>query len=544
MSSIGNAFGNNDFTIEFYINPVLDANRYVLSSGYFIANQWYIALVSTGSLQFWLFDYNSTGVPFLITPANTLTANTSYHVALVRKGATYIFFINGINTVQYISPVPYNIGNNTSIISIGYLAPSGFSYFNGKIDELRITNGIARYTTNFTVSIPTTGYPSIGAPFNVNLLSQAQSLTTETAISASSAAVSTSNLVIDPYYNKVTTLLHFNDGTFADNSVFNNQPANTLTTYSTAQTTIIGTLPIGSSYFNGSSQIIYPYINGVFATYSFTNGNGIGATGPTSVIYSGYSVVLSGGIQYWTVPATRNYTFVIAGAGNINTNSLNSVTTGYGVMMIASYSLIAGSIIAILVGQQGINYNGGSGGAGGTFICSVTSVGALSSATKLFIAGGAGGIGYESNAYANTNVNGTFSNIGQNGTGGNAAAGGAGPNGGSINSQSNYKFADAGAGFSGNSAWGGVGCSQSFTNGGTGGISAPNGNSGYGGFGGGGCEGNYGGGVGGGGGGYGGGGSGSSDGQGSGGGGGGSFDITNTYSGTITNSGMGYVIIY
>jgi len=257
MSSIGNAFGNNDFTIEFYINPVLDTNRYVLSSGYFIANQWYIYLLSTGVLQFYVFDYNSTGTPLLATAVNTLTANTSYHVALVRKGATYIFFINGINTVQYISQVPYNIGNNTSIISIGYLAPSGFSYFNGKIDELRITNGIARYTTNFTVSIPTTGYPSIAAPFNVNLLSQAQSLTTETAISASSAAVSTSNLVIDPYYNKVTTLIHFNDGTFADNSVFNNKPINTLTTYSTAQTTVIGTIPIGSAYFNGSSQLIY-----------------------------------------------------------------------------------------------------------------------------------------------------------------------------------------------------------------------------------------------------------------------------------------------
>jgi hypothetical protein len=47
MSSIANIFGNNDFTIEFYMNAVMDISRYVLSSGYFITNQWYIYLLNT-----------------------------------------------------------------------------------------------------------------------------------------------------------------------------------------------------------------------------------------------------------------------------------------------------------------------------------------------------------------------------------------------------------------------------------------------------------------------------------------------------------------
>ena len=256
MSSIANIFGNNDFTIEFYINPVLDSNRYVLSSGYFITNQWYIYLLSNGTLQFYLYDYSSSS-PLLTTATSSyfLTANTTYHIALVRKGATYIMYINGVNITQYISQILYSVSNSNSIISIGYLTPTGFSYFNGKIDELRITNGIARYITNFTIPFTGSGFPSIGAPYNINLLSQAQSLTSETAVSAASSA--TSNISVDPYYNKVTSLIHFNDASFADTSVYSLPNSNISTTYNTLQSVKIGTITTGGGYFNGSNQLVY-----------------------------------------------------------------------------------------------------------------------------------------------------------------------------------------------------------------------------------------------------------------------------------------------
>lgn len=314
---------------------------------------------------------------------------------------------------------------------------------------------------------------------------------------------------------------------------------------------IIGFPTIGnriklSDFYGKESTILYT----MTYPFTFTNMNATGATGPTSISYTSIPgentpnvLTLSSGIQYFTVPQSRVYNFTIAGAGVQNINSLNSINTGYGIVLTVSYNLIKGNQLAILVGQQGSISGGKTGGCGGTFVYNNTT------STLLFVAGGAGGIGYESNTGANSTVNGTLSTTGRNGvvwnSGANAGTGGIGPNGSVAATNTAYRWGDGGAGFSGNGAWSGrygnaSGVAYSFTNGGKGGI---NNSIAVGGFGGGGSGGSYGGGSGGGGGGYGGGGAGGSDSSGAGGGGGGSYDITNTYSGSATNSGMGYVII-
>jgi hypothetical protein len=217
--------------------------------------------------------------------------------------------------------------------------------------------------------------------------------------------------------------------------------------------------------------------------------------------------------------------------------------------MNASTSLTRGQRIAILVGQRGLN-NGDGGG--GTFVASVTGVGALSTSTPLFVAGGAGGPGGEYDTYdegTNNNINGVMSTTGADGKGDNVGAGGGiGPNGGKAPPDYWVSAADGGAGFAGNggfNAWpfGSINnVPKSFKNGGKGGTNG-DGIVGKGGFGGGAAYGPYGNRVGGGGGGYGGGGSGATNGDGAGGGGGGSYDITGVYSGSATNSGQGYVTV-
>ncbi|GAX83316.1 hypothetical protein CEUSTIGMA_g10742.t1 [Chlamydomonas eustigma] len=261
---------------------------------------------------------------------------------------------------------------------------------------------------------------------------------------------------------------------------------------------------------------------------------------------------VNNGIQYWTVPITQTYTIVAAGAGQKNTSSTNSVNVGYGVVLTASFNLTAGTVLAILVGQQGLNSGEFSGGSGGTFVCTIPdSTYSPINATPLLIAGGSAGIGYESYTSANENVNGTISttaNSGQSGQYGNppnaSGTGGTGPNGSTAPTNSAYSWGDGGAGFSGNGAWSGKygsssNTSLSFTNGGTGSMNGT-----YGGFGGGGSSSPSGGyAVGGGGGGYGGGGVGGSDSFGAGGGGGSSYDASSAYKGSVSNSGMGYVMI-
>ena len=76
-----------------------------------------------------------------------IAINTWYHVALVRNGSNMLSFLNGnlVNT-QTISITTKDVGTT---FNIGTNNNTG-NYFNGYIDEVRITKGIARYTSNFT----------------------------------------------------------------------------------------------------------------------------------------------------------------------------------------------------------------------------------------------------------------------------------------------------------------------------------------------------------------------------------------------------------
>ena len=74
-----------------------------------------------------------------------ITTNTWYHIALVRNSGTSTLYVNGTSVGS---------GTTTGNCSGTYLAIGGYyntSYlYQGYLDELRITKGVARYTTNFT----------------------------------------------------------------------------------------------------------------------------------------------------------------------------------------------------------------------------------------------------------------------------------------------------------------------------------------------------------------------------------------------------------
>ena len=87
-----------------------------------------------------------------VTP---IPLNTWTHVAVVRSGSTFTVYINGIadGIVTYAGAIPVISG---ATLFIGTIDPS-VNWLNGYIDELRFSNGIARWTANFTP--PTAPYP-------------------------------------------------------------------------------------------------------------------------------------------------------------------------------------------------------------------------------------------------------------------------------------------------------------------------------------------------------------------------------------------------
>lgn len=78
--------------------------------------------------------------------ANAKPTNQWFHVACVKNGSSYTAYINGVS----IGSTTIALSNKTlSTWKIGYYSGST-GYMAGYIDDLRITKGIARYTTNFT----------------------------------------------------------------------------------------------------------------------------------------------------------------------------------------------------------------------------------------------------------------------------------------------------------------------------------------------------------------------------------------------------------
>jgi hypothetical protein len=138
-------FGTGDFTIEVwaYINSI----------------NLYAGFIDTrtlgATLQNWVFGVYASGgnkLDFIygstrLTSAATASTGQWTHFAVTRSSGTIRLFINGvvdINTATYTSAI--NASRTQPVVG-AVIDPY---YLNGYIDDLRITNGYARYTANFT----------------------------------------------------------------------------------------------------------------------------------------------------------------------------------------------------------------------------------------------------------------------------------------------------------------------------------------------------------------------------------------------------------
>lgn len=172
----GNAdfdFGTGDFTIEmWFYSTATNASKSLVTYG-----------DNGGGRAGWITLYDSSGITFagssngtafdisnITTSGVTFSQNTWYHLAIVRNGTSFKIYIDGTERANGTSSssifVPSAINgsyyyNNVNFGVIYYpvntwgTGPYGFV---GYQDEIRISKGIARYTSNFTPSTtPFTG---------------------------------------------------------------------------------------------------------------------------------------------------------------------------------------------------------------------------------------------------------------------------------------------------------------------------------------------------------------------------------------------------
>ena len=99
--------------------------------------------------------YRTNGTAY---PANqAISLNTWHHVALSRSGTTLKTFFNGSTIGTFAGVTQAYLSSNT--LNIGRNPGGNNAFFNGYIDDLRITKGVARYTGNFTP--PAAPFPDI-----------------------------------------------------------------------------------------------------------------------------------------------------------------------------------------------------------------------------------------------------------------------------------------------------------------------------------------------------------------------------------------------
>lgn len=141
-------------------------NEFAFGNGAFCLEAWVYNTATTGSNQI-IFDFRTTDpqlVPTVYIDGATnhlhlssngtvridtgvaLTLNTWTHIAVAKSGTSTKFFVNGTQAGStYTDTSSYLQGPLT--LGARYTATNGF---NGYIDDVRISKGVARYTSNFT----------------------------------------------------------------------------------------------------------------------------------------------------------------------------------------------------------------------------------------------------------------------------------------------------------------------------------------------------------------------------------------------------------
>jgi hypothetical protein len=141
-----NTYPSIPFTIQAWVYPLSlspTTGSAVISKDTYGNNFSWALVLYSNKLGCYTHNINSD---WQFEAAATVLTNTWQHVALTMDGVTQRLFLNG----QLLGSKNAPITNASSKISIGCYSwsnPNGF--FNGYIDELRVTKGVARYTANF-----------------------------------------------------------------------------------------------------------------------------------------------------------------------------------------------------------------------------------------------------------------------------------------------------------------------------------------------------------------------------------------------------------
>jgi hypothetical protein len=312
---------------------------------------------------------NSGGVKYTGASGTTIVANTWYHLAVVRTGASsFAVYVNGVLDGTFSDTT--NITSTT--FTVGFTPPSGTSYFSGYISNVRIAYE-AVYSAAFTPS-----QSLLPATTNTKLLLNVLNSTTFINDNSTSKLALTNNgsaawIATGPFNRGVTSLQQrqINDGSLQVASTFDevtNNPSAMGSLFFDGTSGYL-TIPYNSYFnFNSGSSVsfeawVYPtsYTNPIFLA---SRNWSYGATGPTW----GFRVSSATSID-WTIAGTGSSTYILlanttlSGASTVPLNSWSHVaftrdTSGNAKIFVNGYLVAARTDSQTLASASGPVYIG------------------------------------------------------------------------------------------------------------------------------------------------------------------------------------------
>jgi hypothetical protein len=144
-------FGSGAFTVDFWSKYNGKAAGTLWSLGGVSGSKFPNILISHSSTtNVTLLIYTSSALQVNITKTD-ITLNAWNHIAAIRSGNNFYLAVNGVlssatswsGTVDYDNTVPLRLGHQQA----------DTVWYKGWLDEIRVSKGIARWTSNFTPPI-------------------------------------------------------------------------------------------------------------------------------------------------------------------------------------------------------------------------------------------------------------------------------------------------------------------------------------------------------------------------------------------------------
>jgi hypothetical protein len=155
-SALVSAWGTGDFTVEgwYYSNNIIGTPPLWMNSTSNSDGMSGCYVYATGSVAFGKIGVNE------IASATGVWSNSQWnHLAVVVSGATVYIYVNGVSVASGVAATyvetttvkPITLGRNYQTVS---------AYYNGYIDDFRVTKGYARYPSGTTFTPPTAAFPT------------------------------------------------------------------------------------------------------------------------------------------------------------------------------------------------------------------------------------------------------------------------------------------------------------------------------------------------------------------------------------------------